>query len=178
MTEVYALRHLLTPWNEKGMLQGHTDISISPISDDLKEEISEIKKKFDLKPENFDKVYVSPLKRTHETAQAFGFNNFEIDSRLMEVSFGSYEGRLKKDLIQETGSEWLNNPKNTELWKELLTMQNQLEDFLQDQKSFQKIMIFAHGGVLRYFDGRNRGLELNQINTFRIDNGQLIQFHV
>lgn len=87
---LYIMRHGKTDWNALKKLQGRTDIP-------LNEEGREMAKRAgdEYKDVHFDVCYCSPLIRAKETAEILleGRNVPIIyDDRLMEMSFGVYEG--------------------------------------------------------------------------------------
>lgn len=84
------MRHGSTGWNERKKLQGRTDI---PLSEDGRQ----MAKRAAVEYANvhFDVCYCSPLKRAKETADiVLEGRDIPIitDDRLMEMSFGQYEG--------------------------------------------------------------------------------------
>lgn len=87
---LYVIRHGKTDWNEQHKLQGRTDISLNDegraMAERAREEYREIP---------FDICFCSPLRRAKETAEILlRGRNIPIltDDRLMEMSFGRYEG--------------------------------------------------------------------------------------
>ncbi len=87
---LYIMRHGTTDWNVKNKLQGRTDI---PLNDDGRAMAIDAGKKY--QNVNFDVCYCSPLCRAKETAElVLKGRNVPIitDRRLIEMSFGIYEG--------------------------------------------------------------------------------------
>lgn len=87
---LYIIRHGKTDWNERHKIQGRTDI---PLNDEGRAMAEEAREEY--KDVNFDVVFCSPLVRAKETAEILlkGRNlPINIDDRLMEMSFGEYEG--------------------------------------------------------------------------------------
>lgn len=86
---VWLIRHGRTEWNKTGQYQGRTDLSLSP------EGAAE------LIPAGFEaeRVYVTPLIRTQETAHIL-FPNAEqiVIDDLQEMDFGAFEGRSHVDM--------------------------------------------------------------------------------
>ncbi|WP_124098712.1 histidine phosphatase family protein [Ruminococcus sp. Marseille-P6503] len=87
---LYIMRHGITSWNERHKMQGRTDIPLNDRGREMarkaREEYSNI---------HFDVCYSSPLIRALETAEIVLENrNVPIitDDRLIEMSFGEYEG--------------------------------------------------------------------------------------
>ena len=124
MLELYVIRHGETVWNEKGLLQGKTDIELN---ENGRKAARELGKR--LAGICFDRVYASPLKRARETAELIlGAKQeeeekteqetehktetkaeektepapvIETDDRLMEISFGVEEGVHYSDWLKE-----------------------------------------------------------------------------
>lgn len=87
---LYIMRHGKTDWNAKHKLQGRTDIPLNEegrtMAENAGKEYSDI---------HFDICYCSPLSRAKETAEILlKGRNIPIvtDDRLVEMSFGIYEG--------------------------------------------------------------------------------------
>lgn len=87
---LYIMRHGKTDWNELHKLQGRTDI---PLNEDGRRMARAAHDEYmDI---HFDLCFSSPLKRAKETARIlFQGRNVPVktDDRLMEMSFGEYEG--------------------------------------------------------------------------------------
>ena len=96
MIQVALLRHAPTTWNAEHRLQGRTDI---PISDDGRSSAAAWR----LPPEIVDfEAWASPLTRTRETAALLGLTP-RIDERLIESSWGEWEGQMLSALKQQPG---------------------------------------------------------------------------
>ena len=87
---LYIIRHGRTDWNDLHKLQGRTDVPLNDegrrMAENAREEYRNI---------HFDICFSSPLVRARETAEILlRGRNVPIltDDRLMEMSFGSYEG--------------------------------------------------------------------------------------
>ena len=88
---LYIMRHGKTEWNVKHKLQGRTDI---PLNDEGRAMAENAGNEY--KNIHFDVCYCSPLVRARETAEIFlKGRNIPIitDDRLVEMSFGVYEGQ-------------------------------------------------------------------------------------
>ena len=87
---LYIMRHGKTEWKSLHKLQGRTDI---PLNEEGRLMASRACEEY--KNLNIDVCYCSPLKRAVETAQiVLKDRNIPIieDERLVEMSFGEYEG--------------------------------------------------------------------------------------
>ena len=93
--KLYIMRHGETDWNKEKRIQGNTDIPLNAYSEELARVTAE-----GLKDTQFDYIFSSPLKRAYRTAEIIrGTSPVEIvtDNRLIEMSFGSYEGTTKDE---------------------------------------------------------------------------------
>lgn len=87
---LYIMRHGKTDWNEKGKLQGRTNI---PLNEEGRTMARDARLKY--RDVNLDICYCSPLLRAEETAEiVLEGRNIPIytDDRLIEMCFGDYEG--------------------------------------------------------------------------------------
>lgn len=101
---IYVVRHGQTDWNAERRLQGQKDIPLNPIGREQARlngiDLAEI-----LKVEGIPFDFVaSPLTRTRQTMEiireAMGVDpkTYRTDERLVEVSFGDWEGSTIKEL--------------------------------------------------------------------------------
>ncbi len=95
---IYLVRHGKTDWNEKRLIQGHTDI---PLSKKGELEIKSLIKK--LRGIKFDKAYSSDLLRARKTAELIAIKHkieVEISKELRERNYAHLEGKNKSELIE------------------------------------------------------------------------------
>lgn len=150
MSKLYIVRHGKTTWNEKGLLQGSTDIDLN--NDGIKE-AKELALMLDLN--NIDICISSPLKRARQTASILTQGKVKIiyDDLLKERGFGSYEGKkINFDLI---GKQWdykLNDSSNgIESIKECLNRTKKFLDKIKKEYPNKNILIVSHGGTMKAF---------------------------
>ncbi len=92
---IYIMRHGETDWNKAFKLQGQTNTELNENGRHLARLTAE-----GLKDTRFDYAFSSPLNRAYETAKiVLNGSPVEIvkDNRLLEVSFGEYEGTVGYD---------------------------------------------------------------------------------
>jgi len=101
MIDVLLIRHGPTEWNVKGRIQGHTDVSLSEHG---RAQVARWSV-----PEAFRKYewFASPLARAMETARLLGASNACPEPRLMEMSWGRWEGRTWDELHAADGAALL-----------------------------------------------------------------------
>lgn len=88
---IYLIRHGRTDWNDKKIIQGHTDISLNLEGQTTAKELAK-----ELKKIKFDKVYSSDLLRAKQTAEIIALEHelaVETTRALRERCFGNIEGK-------------------------------------------------------------------------------------
>lgn len=151
---LYIMRHGKTDWNALYKLQGRVDI---PLNDEGRQMAIEAGKK--ASNIHFDICYCSPLIRAMETAKLFlQGRDIQIitDERLLEMSFGEYEG-LDNCYNHPEWSVYnlFKNPekyvadKNAETFEQLY---NRTGDFLKNValplvKDGKDVLIIGHGAM-------------------------------
>ena len=171
---IYIVRHGQTNYNLEKRITGRIDISLN--SQGIKDAL---KAKEELKDISFDYVFVSPLKRTIETAKIITNNNLIIDERLIERSNGELEGKKKDEIPQNVDFNLLNES-NYGL-EPVIEVRKRVNSFLNDIKEKypkKNILIVTHGGVIinmrYYFEGEpNDGNYDNYISK----NGYILKYN-
>jgi len=96
MTALLIIRHGPTEWNVEKRMQGRSDI---PLSEAGRQAVGE----WAVPTEFVDYRWISsPLGRAVETARLLGAEP-EVDPRLIEMSWGQWEGQVFPDLRAELG---------------------------------------------------------------------------
>jgi len=159
--EIFFARHGETEWNREQRYQGSVDIELNdkgraqaaangPL---LKQMLAEQ----DIDPAGIN-WYVSPLVRAVESMalmrRAFAVELPEVitDRRLVEISFGTLEGKLQKELPPELalppgereGDFWFHRPPEGENYSDLA---GRVLPFIGELDG--PSVIVAHGGIMR-----------------------------
>jgi probable phosphoglycerate mutase len=160
------VRHGLSSFNAKGLIQGRTDDSL--LTDEGYKQAIQAGKA--LSKINFDKIYSSPLVRAAETAKTIKKSfrkeqNIVFDKNLLEVDLSEWSG-LKIDEIKNKFPEiypiWKNDPENLTLkrsdnktYKPIQELFDQANGFLDDilkiylDKDDVNILVVGHNAILR-----------------------------
>ncbi|WP_044746976.1 histidine phosphatase family protein [Bacillus alveayuensis] len=171
---IVLIRHLPTDWNKKGLLQGKRDVPIDPIAPNVWKQIHENKKILnEIGP--FDIVLTSTLKRTQQTAAAYGFTDYAREALLDELDFGTFEGRQKRQLIEKFQLEWFEHPRHLVFGESLADFENRIFAFLDKYASYHKILAFGHGSWIRAVTSIHQIENVNKMNQIVVDNNALIQ---
>lgn len=151
---LYLMRHGQTDWNLQRKLQGRTDI---PLNETGEKMARDAKEKY--KNEHFDVCYCSPLLRANRTAELFleGTDTpIYTDDRLMEISFGIYEGVAESFNIPDCPINTLfNEPEKydtVEGGESLKELYDRTGEFLEEVidpliAERKKVLIVGHGAM-------------------------------
>ena len=160
------VRHGLSSFNEKGLVQGRTDDSY--LTDKGYEQA--LKSGEALSGINFDKIYSSPLVRAAETAKTMqknlkGENNIIYDKNLLEVDLGSWSGLTINEIKNKYPEDyllWKNDPENLTLesihnstYQPIKDLYEQANEFIKSifkiylEKQEANILIIGHNAILR-----------------------------
>ncbi|MDE0779268.1 MAG: histidine phosphatase family protein [Alphaproteobacteria bacterium] len=161
MTQLVFLRHGLTQWNVERRLQGRRDI---PLNDDGREMVAAWRL-----PSHLINcpIVASPLIRSMETAEILKSGHpelgaIETDQRLMEKSWGIWEGRNLHEMETTEGDnahDPAHRPENGESRRDML---GRIGEFLADaaQQDGPRIVV-THRGVIRTVYGIATGWNLS-----------------
>ncbi|MEM7191034.1 MAG: histidine phosphatase family protein, partial [Pseudomonadota bacterium] len=99
MTAIALMRHYPTSWNAEARLQGQADI---PLTDTARETLRGLTMP---DPWRTARLICSPLSRAAETADLLADGRAPThDARLMELSWGEWEGQRAEDLLADPAS--------------------------------------------------------------------------
>lgn len=102
MTRIALLRHFPTAWNQAHRLQGQVDI---PLTDEARARLRGLAIPA---PWNAARLISSPLERAAETARILARGGAVAhDPRLVELSWGDWEGKHGKDLLADPASGYV-----------------------------------------------------------------------
>jgi len=142
-TTVYLVRHGQTDWNQKGRIQTIEDF---PINQTGKKQSQDLAEKFKNIP--FKAVFSSGLTRANQTALILvGERSLKVvvDKRFIERSYGSWEGKPKKE-YQDARPE-----QKCDVEKDSIVNARAMEALTDIALRYpgDNVLIVSHGGVLR-----------------------------
>ena len=154
---IYLTRHGETEWNEKKLIQGHTDI---PLNTKGKEQAKLLGKQ--LKDIDFDVVFSSDLLRAANSAEII-IKEKEMTvikiKALRERFFGRFEGKSLDEMRKAFGEVMLVTKEKQKKLKiydvendeEIITRLIPFMKKIAKQYIGKKILMVTHGGLLRAF---------------------------
>lgn len=169
--KIYLIRHFETDWNAQGILQGSRDISINQNIDP--ESVADNSKL--IEGIDFDCILTSKYKRTKQTAKHYGIKDVKEEVLVNEVNFGKYEGRPKKEMLEDLGEQWRNDPKSLHLGESMIDFEARLFSFLRVYSNCQNVLVFTHGGVIRGLRSIKENGNIDRMNHFHVKNNELVQ---
>lgn len=168
--QITLIRHLPTEWNKKTWLQGRRDIEISPLTKDLKNGVdNNLLLLKEMAP--FDIVLASTLKRTHETANIYGYQPI-TEELLDELDFGPFEGLPKENLMKETNNQWVESPRGLVLGESVIELEKRIALFLEKYKRDNNVLVFGHGSWIRAMLSFYQYGHINNMNKLIVENNQ------
>lgn len=159
--KINLIRHAESIYNEKKLLQGQVDCSLS------KKGIKDTKEKSKDFPSNFDICFCSPLKRTKQTAEILvPYVNKIYDERIIERGLGDWENTPTTDEKQLLMHNKI-VPPNGETFKEFDSRILEFLEMLRNNYKDKNILVITHAGVI-YGIYRILGLKIKAIENLEM----------
>ena len=155
------VRHGETEYNKNGFITGQID---APLNE---EGIEQAKKTLLEIPDDYSEIYSSDLIRCRQTAEILNQKlNLQIqyDPRLRERNFGSLGGKKFSEL--DSTGEMIEKDRNQEYdyrpygGESVQDVKKRLFAFIEDirrNKKSEKILVVAHGGIIRLLHNIQKG---------------------
>ncbi|EMO69470.1 alpha-ribazole phosphatase [Leptospira kirschneri str. 200803703] len=148
--ELYLIRHT-TPEIPQGICYGQTDV---PLISDFHLEFRSVLQKINVV---FDQIYSSPSIRCRKLAEFLNDHytiKLEYSNLLMELNFGSWEGKFWSEIPKNEYSYWAKDFVNFrvpdgESYQVLYERVSKFLDKILHSFSDEKIGIVTHAGVIR-----------------------------
>ncbi|WP_346622311.1 histidine phosphatase family protein [Blastococcus montanus] len=158
--ELVVVRHGQTEWSRSGQHTGTTDLPLLPDGEEQARALRGV-----LGERAFVEVRVSPMVRARRTAELAGLSATAVDPDLVEIDYGSYEGRTTAEISEELQREW-------SVWRDgTATAQTPGEGMADVGRRVDRVLdrararldegdvvLVAHGHVLRVLTARWLGL--------------------
>ena len=172
------VRHAKTDYNEKGLVQGMTDI---PLNEEGIMQAMKLKSK--LKDIKFDLCFSSPLKRTLKTAKIIVGDDFPIitDELLIERNMGTYEGGSFKEYQKR---DFWNINKNSNLngvepVRDIMKRAKIFFDNLKEKYPDKTILLVSHAATIRALHFNILGYDDSTwFYAFKLENGEAYEYNL
>ncbi len=187
---IYLVRHGETEFNAERRQQGHLDSPLTALGRAQARAAGEVLKR-QVGGESGWRIISSPLGRAQHTAQIIGEQlglPVETDRRVIEVSFGQWDGRLRDELAAEFPDTfglggWQFAAPDGESYE---SVEGRVADWLADlpPEPERKVIVVCHGGSGRVVRGAYLGLprtetwaqEVPQDAIYRLASGAIERF--
>ncbi len=147
--KLIIVRHGETEENAKGICQGQ---KLGTLSKKGKEQAKKLGER--LKNEKIDKIYVSDLQRTKDTAQEIIKHHPKIEvihtPALRERNWGIFEGKTRKEMIEADFNDENYRPEKGETRKEATQRVKEFIEKLIKTEHNKTILLVTHGGPIFY----------------------------
>lgn len=171
---IYLIRHAQTVHNKKGkVFSGVSDVALSEKGKKEAEKFA----KLDFLS-NVEKIYITPLRRTRQTADIiFGKEREKtVIKALEEMNFGDYEGRVldEDSKSDDVFIKWMNDPENL-VFPGGDSFKEHAEEAFEAFKAIAqgnegKIAIVSHRTTIRLILTQLLGRELSSFREIPCDN--------
>jgi broad specificity phosphatase PhoE len=142
MTTLLLARHGETEWNRELRIQGSSDIELNELgrrqAQFLAQELTDVE---------LDAIYASDLSRARETAAAVAATHgleVNLDARLRERSFGSWEGLTREDIEAFPQGSRHDGESDDEVRERML----EAVQAIADAHPGEQVLVVSHGGAL------------------------------
>lgn len=139
--------------------------------------------------QGWDLIVSSPMSRCLAFAEAVAKNNtieLQVEPSLREMNFGSWEGKTREQVIEINEQAFhdfyvnpvLHKPPGAESLESLKSRVGAVMDGLVKQQSAERILVVAHGAVMRAAVAHVLEFPLQNMFQLKIDYASRIRFEV
>lgn len=187
---IYLVRHGQTQFNAERRQQGRLDSPLTALGRSQAAAVGRLLQDLVGKPAGW-RLVSSPLGRALDTARIIGERlglPVETDPRVIEVSFGQWDGRLRDELAAEhpdvfARKDWQFSAPGGETYEDVHA---RVADWLSSlpAEPERKVIVVSHGGAGRLLRGAFMGLsrqdtwsqEVPQDAVYRLASGAVVRF--
>ncbi len=170
MPKVTFMRHGQTYLNKENRFAGNVETDLTP------EGIAETAANFHYTDDDFDVIYVSPLRRTLQTLDAAMPVHKEpiVDARIQERSVGEWEAlpyaNFSDEVIENYIKGFIDPPGSESFAQVRKRVVSFVEDLFSKYDEDTRILVVSHAGILRQV----RDVFLPDMPKRKIKNSELI----
>lgn len=183
--KIWLIRHGLTDWNVKGVIQGSSD---TDLNDTGREQAKELALKLVETQHNPDMIYTSPQKRAKETAQIIAKYldlPYKEKEGLEEMNLGEWEGLSWDDVEEKYPNDFIDwqtdrrykKTPNGESYQELLErVLKAVREIIEAEPKKEHILIVTHSAVIRCLLCYFSNTAFEDMLVFPVGNAQISEF--
>lgn len=168
--QLHCVRHM--PVIQQGVCYGRNDVEVLPLT--RQSGVIQCVTRCDA-------IYASPSARCLTMAKAYAAGRpVVVDARLMEMSFGDWEGRSWANINRAAIDAWASDvrffrPPNGESFDELI---NRVEQWLTEirHSPVNELMVFTHAGVIKSLHVLLLGESFEQAAALCVPHHQPVSF--
>ena len=142
MTTLLLARHGETDWNRELRIQGSSDLELNELGRRQAQQLAQ-----ELTDVDLDAIYASDLSRAQATAAAVAATHgldVQLDARLRERSFGSWEGLTREDIADLPPGSRHDGESDEEVRERMLAAVREIAA----AHPGEQVLIVSHGGAL------------------------------
>lgn len=172
---LYVVRHGEAVWNTQNKICGRTD---SPLTDKGRAQAAALAPKIP----KVDRVLCSPLSRARETAEILTKGTgleIQIEPRLIEQNFGSFEGmdRGTPAFIAAKKEPACHFPGGESSFQTAARVYSLLDE-LKAENSEETVLLVCHGAVMRIIETYFRDMPLDEFYHFSPANCTAVRYEL
>lgn len=184
MLKIYLARHGQDHDNVKGILNGRRDKQLTALGEIQAQRLGVMIKDKGIK---FDKVYCSPLKRAHKTAdivsKILNLDKPEVMDELIERDFGIMTGKSHSEIekycapniIKAEKLTYFLSPDGAETFPDLIIRGNIVLDKIKKSHDNGNILLVSHGDIGKMIYATYYGLNWKEfLPKFHFGNSDLL----
>ena len=175
--KLYIARHGETAWNAENLVCGRTDLPLTERGMEQARLLAE-----NAVGKGIEVIIASPLLRARQTAQAVSDAigvPVEIDRRLIELDFGIFEGKSRKDPgFAYTRTQF---PTRYPGGESAFQMAHRVYSCLEDVKqkyAGRTVLLVCHGGVCRMVRSYFMDLTNDEYSYYYAGNAELVEYEL
>lgn len=183
--KLYLVRHGETDWNGANMMQGRKGAGLNEAG---VEQVKALAEEIRSRKLEFDACFASPLKRAVESAEILVGGKCEIlyDDRLIERSFGEFEGRSRDEYWNGIGENDAFDRKlnysgfGIEPIKDVLSRARSfLDEIKSEYAGDKKVLVVAHGVLLNALNFEIIGYDdTTDFHGLRFKNAEMKEYEI
>ena len=175
--KLYISRHGQTPWNVEDLICGRADVPLTEVGQQQAKLLAE-----SALDKGIDVILCSPLLRARQTAQAVSDAigvPIEIDERLVEFDFGTFDGRsrLDEDFLWTRAQMPTRFPGGESAFDLAYRVYGLLYE-IKEKYSDKTVLLVCHNCVSRMVRSFFVNMSAEEYGNYHAPNAQLVEYEL